>query len=262
MLGVTAASTPAGLAVLPVEVSPEHGPRVARELVPPVQEAASNRLDLDPLPEEALFALAGDLADPIVHCGSDRGCLASRLSHLTVRFGVVVVLNRFVDPPILSLTLIDAESKRVAGESSGSVVEERLHREVRRRAAEVFDSAGLPEAARLVLSVKPPNAALTIDGARVTPGEHRLPPGKHVVEATEEDHLPVRRQLELVPGKGEEISLALEKRASVWSSPWFWVGLAAAAVAAAGTVTAVTLTSGSSECLCVTGEASCPRSCP
>lgn len=252
------ASTPARVAVLPIELP--DGRTDARRTFEAIQRAAVLRPGIDLIPEEEMFALAAGLVGPVVACGSDKDCLVAELQRIDARYGLVVIVNRIADPPLLHLSLIDTAAGEIAAERSGTVRGEKVAAETEAMAVALFEAAGFEQRARLDLSVRPPDAELFLDGDLVSSGPQVVAPGRHRVGARRTDYRSVERRVEIAAGQQRHVELELERASSIWSSPWLWVGVGAAVVAAS--VTSAVLLTSPAECLCITrtGEP-CPDRC-
>ena len=96
--------------------------------------------------------------------------------------------------------------------------------EIERRVT--LEAAG-EDTARLRISPNVRDAITRIDGRVIGEGaiEHDLDPGRHDVVITAEDHITLRRQLDLLPGESVllEANLQAEPEGSFVGTPAFWI---------------------------------------
>jgi hypothetical protein len=180
-------------------------------------------------------------------CGGDAGCLAEELAPLGVAFGLLIVINTEVDPPLLAMRVLDVERRAIAAEAFGPIGSS-LETASRARAEKVLDAMGLLEAGRIVvksdgaISIVPAPIRSGDDGYWVVPGRHRVSARWGDRVTSEDVVITAREERTVVLAPFEERSLV--------ESPWLWIGVAAGAAAiAAGVVAAVLVRSGTDVCL-------------
>lgn len=260
LLGATrpadASSKVAALAVLPIIVEGPHGEASLSSVYGDVAAAANLRLGLRLISAEEIFvASSNDLASRVSNCGSDTSCIANRLRAFDARYGLVVVVNLALEPPLMSLQLLDTDERTMVAESLGELTPEHgtISNAVRARAAEVLERAGYILAGRIIVDATPPAAIIEIPGATADIGApHRftVAPGRYEVTAHLEGHHPASGVASAKAGEEVKLSLSLEAESSVVEQWWFW---ALIGVAAAGGATAAVLgTRSTSRCVCAT----------
>ncbi|MBI4821423.1 MAG: hypothetical protein HY791_34505 [Deltaproteobacteria bacterium] len=206
--------------------------------------------------EELFVADASDLNRKLLDCGADAGCLAGRLERLGARLGLIASVNYFARPPFLDVRLVDTETGRTGSSMPGPLLEEEGTVEVAltRRTQSVLESEGHPLAATLVVETVPPDAAIELScqgrSRRSSSGTtEKLRPGPWAILATHEGFEPQRRDLTLVGGQAEKLTLSLVETPS--SFPWILAG-AAVGLIAAGVITYVIVSDPG--CICVGPE--------
>lgn len=227
-----------------------------------VAAAVSESAGLSTISGEELFVTDDSLQARVQDCASEAACIAAELRPLAVRLGIVALVSRDVDPPLVALRLVDVEHAREAGTSVGPLEpgEGGLSAALRRRARRLLDQAGFPAAVRLFVVARPAGATLSVDPIagggegpveREVPAGHLflVPPGRHVLRGVAEGYLPGSREVTVEPGQEVRVELELEAEPSpLTSSPWFWIGAGAAVILGAAAVVAATQ---GSECVCV-----------
>lgn len=242
------------LAVLPIIIEGPHGKASLSSVIDDVSAASSFRLGLKLISNEEMFvASSGDLSAKVRDCGSDTSCIADRLRAFDARYGLVVVLNLAVSPPLLSLQLLDTDERRMVGESIGELGPgENVSQAIRTRAAQLFDQAGWGQAGRIIVDVAPGRAKINL--ADRTPDEgtsnvFTVPPGRYEVKAEADGHRAGQTEAVAIAGQETRVGLTLEEESSLLGSPWFW-GVVGVAVAG-GTTAAIIATRPKTRCLCI-----------
>lgn len=247
---------PERLAVLPVLLSAD-AVTSARAVFDDVDRASQLRPGLRVMSIDDYYFHEGQaLAKRALACGSDMTCTAKQLEPFAARLGLVVVVNGELDPPLVSLVLLDSARGAVAAQWAGQVGGGRsgVQTEIVRRTAEMLEGQGFVQHGRLKVRVRPDEATVQVD-AEIgpdlgTPDTFTLAPGPHDIVATAAGHTTSRATATVLAGQETEVTLELEPSSSVWSSPWLWVGLGAV-VAGAAAATAVVVSGQSPTCLCV-----------
>lgn len=243
------------LAVLPVIIAGDARTSVST-VFDAVQAAGDLRLGLEVMTLDEYYSHEGaEIAESALACGQDTACMSQKLAPLSTDLGLVVVINRELDPPLLSVLLLDTQRRQVAAESYGQFKGgiDRIGGEVERITAGFFDRLQIPKAGRLVVAVEPREARLMIPGDyspdRGQPNAFTVPPGTYEVVATL-DGFGRSTALAIVnSGETTAIAMRLEPEGSLLSSPWFWVGTTAAVAAVATTI--ILLTRPTESCVCV-----------
>lgn len=242
----------ARLAVLPIIVAPS--PDVnASKVFAAVDEAAQLRRTLRVMSiDDYFFHEGGELANRALACGEDTACIAKQLAPFDADLGLVVIINPKLDPPLLSLLLIDTKAKTVAAEAYPRTKSGEIFETLRTEAEKLFDKRGFGRAGRLMVRVDPSRATITIDGAKPdvgTPNRYTLEAGTYEVRAEAEGFAPKTAQAVVTSGMTAEVALTLEPDEPIYASPWFWAAGAAVVVGTAVGVGFATLSS-STDCVC------------
>lgn len=230
------------------------------EIFEEVADAASMRMGLALVSFEEMFIGAGDdrFLDRVRTCGSDTLCIASCLQATGAHLGLVIVLDPASRPPLVSLDLIDAEK----GTIIASAIEEARAEQgapygIRERAAGMLEAAGYVRAGRVRVDVDPPDARIILGGGiDPDPGTANIftvRPGRYRVTARLGDKASDSQEAVVAAGSVAVVKIVLEDSPTLFDSPWFWVGAAAAVVG--GTTAAIFLgTRGPRRCFCTTIE--------
>lgn len=248
------ASTQESLAILPIVVEGPHGRATGPQIYDAVRRATQRRLGLRLISAEEVFVASREgLTERVADCGTDDGCIASKLRMFDARFGLVVVLSFELEPPVYRLQLLDTDLGRSVGERVGEAGADVLS-DLTREADELLLEAGLVERGRVVVEVEPPDAQLVLRGGgapdRGTPNVFTLEPGRYTIEAQAEGHEAGRLDFEIKSGASQTVTLTLAEETSVWASPWLWIAIGAVVVG--GTAAAVVVGQSPERCLCTT----------
>jgi hypothetical protein len=243
------------LAVLPVIIAGDARTSVST-VFDAVQAAGDLRLGLEVMTLDEYYSHEGaEIAESALACGQDTACMSQKLAPLSTDLGLVVVINRELDPPLLSVLLLDTQNRRVAAESYGQFKGgiDRIGNELERITAGFFDRLQIPKAGRLVVAVEPKGARLLIPGDypsdRGQPNAFTVPPGTYEVVATLDGYRRSTAAAIVKSGETTAMALRLEPEGSLLSSPWFWVGTGAVVAVAATTI--ILLTRPTESCVCV-----------
>lgn len=248
---------PERLAVLPVLLGPK-GTSEVRPVFDAVQSAATLRVGLRVMSIDDYYFHGGvDLARRALACGSNPACMAKELAPFGARYGMVVVINEELSPPLVSLMMLDGREGSITAQWAGQVEggAQAVYERVSGKSAEFMTNRGFVQSGRLKVRFQPEQAFLHIDEDQApdlgTSDTFTLSPGPHTLRAVAEGHRPGQLSVNIQPGQVATAELNLEPESSVLKSPWLWVGVGAAIVSAAA-VSAVVLASGSgAPCLCV-----------
>ena len=256
------------IAVLPVIVAGSHGDATEVSVREDVRDVLRFRGGISQLPDDELYGAGrGGLGTSLRDCDADTACLVARLENASVRLGLIVVVNQALDPPFLSVQLVDTNQRRAAGTWRGSVAPEAgaIGAELRRVTAQLLEQAGHPPLARLIVEVSPPSAQVRVSGGALPElgslPRFLLPTGSYDVLATLPDPEDASTRVEVVAGKEAHVALILEPSRSVLGSPWLWTAIG---VAVAGGALAAILasTQPSERCLCIYGPGTGCQPCP
>jgi len=210
------------LAVLPLIVAGPHGAASISSVYADVAAAARTRLGLRLLSAEEIFVSSSDVAGRVSDCGSDIDCIANKLRAFDARYGMVVVANFALEPPLISVQLLDTDARTMMANSIGEL------------AAGGAVSAAVRQHALTVL-----------DGADI--GRRS---GGYEIRADAAGYHPNAATAQVVAGESTKIELTLVEETSVAEQWWFW-GLIGVAVAG-GVTAAVVGTATTETCLCAT----------
>jgi hypothetical protein len=247
------------LAILPSVV--QGGP----DTMTPIQIVETIAQALDRRPTLALVTsseLLAGTADPLIstaeRCGSDLECIRDRVRPSEIDLALRVVINHAVDPPVVSLHLIDAASAKLITEKFGGGAGD-LRASLTRLAQELLDDAGHPEGARIRIALSPPDAEVIFPGARrIGPDLFLVAPGAHRIEAKRGGHLPGAQEVTVERGVDRKVELTLiAEPEPIVASPWLWVGVAAGAAVIAGVVVIAVVNPFRSDRLCLTTGPDC-----
>lgn len=210
-----------------------------------VGSAAAMRPSLRVIVSEELFVKDSDEASlRLRECGADEDCIARELSSLSVKLGMLVVINTVLDTPVLSIRVVDVEKKLVVDRESGALTpqESTLRAAIRSRSSRLFDRLGHPRLGRLRVVTSPAGADVEVAETGLldrSPATFWVPPGRHRVIARLHGHQVVEEWIEVGTGTDREASLELSPEESSWlAEPWLW---GAASLAAALTVVMVVI---------------------
>lgn len=270
----SATAAPERLAVVPSVIAGPHGEAGIEALFDAALRAAALRPSLEPGSFDELFLFGADPpASTARACGSDTGCAARVLADAGYALGLGCILNFAVDPPLLTLSLLEISGARIAAEELFEVPSDRTPELLLERAAsELLDRAGHRRGGRIRITVEPPDAHLAVPSALVPERGRRLtflaPPGVHTLSAQRAGREEATAVVEVTSGGEHLVALALPQApepASTGLGPWPWI--AAGAAVAAGVAASVVLLSGGASggaprCVCITSPGvPCPP-CP
>jgi hypothetical protein len=238
--------------VLPIVLAPK-GELTTSEVYQRVAQAAELRPTLRLLSiDQWFFQEGGELANRTLACAADTACIASQLAPFDADLGIVVIANLEIDPPLLSILLLDTAKRETIGESTGEV-SSAIERAILQRTVALLDAAGHPRSGRLFVQVSPPNAAIAIGGAKPdlgAPNRFTVPPGSYDIVASADGFEGSTTLAHVKSGETTHVSITLSEETSVFETPWFWVVTSAVVVAAAATATGIALSS-TERCVCV-----------
>ena len=255
--GVARANSPQPFAVLPIILAGPHGSATLSSVLGAVDRAARWRPGLRMLSTEEMFvASSGGLDARVRDCGSDTECIVERLGAFDARLGLVVMLNFVVQPPLLSLQLLDTGARTLVADAFGELDTQGADpsSEISRRASALLEQAGFHQGGRIVVDVAPPRALIFLEPAfDPEPGLANtfiVPPGIYRVAARSDGHREAATRIAVVPGGQARVNLELEAIESVTKQWWFWAVLAAAV--AGGVVAGAALLGPTTRCVCTT----------
>lgn len=248
------------LAILPAVVPGPYGQANLEALHASLSEAASMRLGLTVASyHEIQVDGAETIAAAIRTCGSDPDCAARALRLSGYQLGLQVISNFALDPPLITVALIDVAAGNNAGEvvvelSTGEPIGERVAKE----AAILLDQTQHRRGGRVVVEVTPQDSTVVLAGARPTPGarhDYTLLPGRYRLEVLHDGYVSDTREVEVVAGQAQAVVVQLSpvvvEEVSLFASPWFWGALGVVAVGAATATVLVVTQEPTPNCLCV-----------
>lgn len=241
-------------AIIPALIDGAHGKASVAEVHEIVAADLVFRPTLEVIPLDELLVEAEEpLTRSVAACGSEAACIAARLDRAGVALGLTVAINFDVAPPLASLLLVDARTKKARAES---VTELRSLSLLGPLAAKLLDEAKVPRGGRLSITVSPADAELVLSSGDVpdknSTRTFTLAPGHYQISAAKDGYLPAATSAVVTEGQLTQAAIALEAEPSFVGSPWFWAIIAGTAVTAA-TVTVIAVDPFSDEigCLCV-----------
>jgi len=243
------------LAVLPIILEGPHGEASLSSVINDVSIAAAYRLGLKLVSNEEMFANAGDVGTKVRDCGSDSSCIADRLRRFDARYGLVVVVNLAISPPLLGLQMLDTDERRLVAEGLGplTAAEKTVSAAIQARTRKMLDDAGYIEAGRILVEVTPGRARLSL--ATGQPPEEGAPnvfsvaPGRYDVRGELDGYIAGSVEAVAIAGQETKVGLILEEESSLVASPWFWSAIGAAV--AGGTVAAILASRPTTRCVCI-----------
>lgn len=241
------------LAVLPVLVSGAQKLK-ASAVFNAVNDAAAQRPALRVMSIDDYFFHGGaELAAQALSCGEDTYCLAGKLSPFRAQMGLIVVVNTEIDPPFMSLTLVDTKTKKRAAEAFAEFSPDKLSEQILKETSKMLDQQGFVRTGKLQVNVEPSRAQVELKPkSQPDIGTHNLfslYPGKYEVKAQLDGYDSAEQRVDIISGQTTEIQMSLVEQSSIFKSPWFW-GVVAA-VAAGGVTAAVVATQSESDCFCL-----------
>jgi hypothetical protein len=247
------------LAVLPIVTEGPHGTATLSSIFDDVAAATSRRLGVRLISYEEMFAVSQEgLGAGVIECGPDTGCIASKLRTFNARMGLVVILTFDLDPPVITVQLLDTDAQRLLAETSGELPKsdaKKISAGVRAKAEETLEKAGFVLASRIVVRVEPPSARVKLGGLEPDKGTTNVftvAAGQYQVSAELEGWSSNQTSASVAVGETVYVDLALEEDASIVSSPWLWIGVGAGVAAI---ITGVVIGTRTIErCACVTIE--------
>ncbi|MEM7678843.1 MAG: PEGA domain-containing protein, partial [Myxococcota bacterium] len=196
-----------------------------------VSHAVRRRMNLELLSAEEIFVANQEgLTDRVKDCGPDVPCISRRLRALNARLGLVVVLDRTLNPAVLGLQLIDTDRGELIGRTIDELDEaESALKRIEARSRELLTRAGYSEAGRLTVEVSPFKARVRIEGQKErapgAPLTWTLPAGQYEIKADRPGFVTQTRTVDVRDGQENRLFLTLAEESSVWSSPWLWVAV-------------------------------------
>lgn len=254
-LRVEAAPAPVRVAALiAVVLGDDRGDAHSSMVNARVADAFRSRLGVRLVSSEELFVAHGQISNAVQSCGADARCTSSELRKVGADLGLIAVVNLVVEPPLISLRLVDASEERVVGVATDSSRPgpEAISEALRTQAGRLLDEAGFSLGARITFDTMPAGAHVEVQGFEAelgAPNVFFLPPGTYLVRAMQDGFSPFETSVTLVAGESRHHALELSEDTTLFESPWFWIGLGA--VVAGATATAIVLSAPRDRCICV-----------
>ncbi|MEQ8278221.1 MAG: PEGA domain-containing protein [Deltaproteobacteria bacterium] len=260
------AQTPQAIAILPTVVGDSDAAPTSRALFDATRDATAWRRGLVAVPYNTLFLEgAAPVARTLRECGARPDCIRRVMREHDIDLLLNVIASYAVDPPIVTLTLIDD------GESTQNVVFQPAASSVTallpNKAAQLLDTAGFDRVGGASIAVVPAGARIALEGAdleRSDAGQStfRATPGTYALSVTLDGHEPIRREVSIAEGETTRVELLLQPIAvepAIVERHWFWVAVGAVVVGAATTAVVVATRPDAATCLCIGGpETVCP----
>jgi hypothetical protein len=253
---VEAADVERRVAVLPLIIAGD-ADTSATTVFDAVARASDLRSRLSVMSIDEYYSHDGaEIAEGASTCGEDNACIAKKLSALSNDLGLMVIINRELDPPLLSMILLEIQTGKVAAEFYGQVGggPQKISAEIERLASDFFDKLKLPKAGRIIVAVDPPGARVLVPGEvgadRGTTNTFTLPPGTYEIAASLDGYRRATAAAIVKSGETTSLAIRLESENGLLSSPLFWGGVGVA-VAAVGVTVIYLVTRSSQACVCV-----------
>lgn len=177
------------------------------------------------------------LDDEVRRCGEDNACVVERLASSGVDLGVYVVANFDVDPPLVTIELLDTARRRAIARDIVDVAGADLERAIAASVERALVKTGLEVGGAVVADVVPREAELSLDERLLEPGVATpARAGPHVIRGRLDGYLSSERLIEIEPRREERVALELETKPGITSQWWFWTAIA---VVVAGSAVAV-----------------------
>ena len=245
------------LAVLPIVTEGPHGNATLSSIFDDVAAATSRRLGLRVISYEEMFAVSQEgLGASVIECGPDSSCIASKLRTFNARMGLVVILTFDLDPPVITVQLLDTDDQKLLAEASGEVPPrdaKKASESIRARTEEVLEKAGYKLSSRIVVKIEPPSARVrlsnNIEPDKGTTNVFTVAAGNYQVLAELEGWSSNQTEASVGVGETSYVELALDEEQSIASSPWLWVGVGVGVAAIVAGVVIGTRTI--DRCVCV-----------
>lgn len=229
------AANPSRVAVIPIVGADENA--MTRGMVRAVGDTVDERVGLSAITLDELFSSDGTaLMTAVKRCGTDDNCVRRSIRDFGADFGVVVVMNRRVSPPVVQLALVPGvrsvppTDPRVANVADATDEATTL----RRLTDELLDAAGHVRYGHIEVVTEPPGASVVLDDvAQPLQVNNRfdVAPGPHRVKVLREGYLEVSETRDVAAGETWTWRPVLREAPSSGISPWVWVGVAAVVVA-------------------------------
>ncbi|MEQ8272892.1 MAG: hypothetical protein RMA76_19765 [Deltaproteobacteria bacterium] len=244
------------LAILPIVQDGPHGSASLSAIFGAITAAVQRRVDLRVITYEEMFIASQEgLVERVRNCGPNEGCIAARLRRFNARYGMIVVIDFELEPPLLSIQLLDTDASSKLGEHLGELTqpgEQAIVARLTDEAAKLLAAAGFEESGRLEVDVTPPSATVALEGGGAADtgaaGVFTLPPGAYRVLATAEGWEPGGADAVVKGGETTRVELALKEQFVWWKSPYVWG--ATGVVVASAVFTAVVVANRPDPSLC------------
>jgi hypothetical protein len=256
------------LAILTAVTAGAHGSTTPAAVYERLAAAIRFRPELELIPYNDLLIDGDDsLATSVRDCGSDIACITFQLKNASVAFGLRIAVNFELDPPLVSMLLIDTAKRAVTAEAIGEAKVE-LPAVLEQLAKKLLDDAGFVAAGLVFVNVDPAGAEISIPTAHLRelgpPPVFVALPGVHEARAKSADHLDGTARVLVREGLEHQVHLVLEEEPRFLGSALFWGVIVAAVVG--GTVATLIATDPFSRdvgCICIVRpDGTCANQCP
>lgn len=259
---VAAEAAPARVAIVPIVGAQERAD--ITNVVEVVGDEVAKHLKVEPTEVDELYGSDVDVLSEVPRCGGNANCVRGALTRFGADVGLVVVLNRRIDPPIVQIELVPGrDPKQRVGTAPTSVgAGETEEAVLRRLTLEVLEKSGYTVAAQISVKPEPADATVTLDSDkkdRRGPQIFKVGPGAHRVDVTRVGYRPFEQTKTLASGERWDLVATLEAEpedGSLWSSPVLW-GVVAAVVVAGAVVGTVAATSSGTDQVCIFSKVDC-----
>lgn len=226
------------LAILPVVVQGPHGRASVRGIYQAIAGVTQTRLGLRLITEkEILTAGSEGLDQRIADCGTDAGCIASKLRMFDAQYALLALISFELEPAIYSLLLMDTDRGAQIGELVGEVKKgSDLAALLATESDALLSQAGFVPTGRVVVNVDPTNTQLQlVSGETPDPGSSNvftLVPGRYTMQGNLQGFLPEQTDFEIRQAETQRLAMSLSSDRAWWKSPWLWTAVGVVAVGA------------------------------
>ncbi len=207
------------------------------ELESAAQRVASYLPTLAVIERASFLRDHGALDRALRGCGAEGQCIAECLKEGQIRYGLFVLLNPTVNPPLLALQLFEAGHAQPKALAAHSLPIPKRHQlaEIERQMGLLWRSAGYLAQGLLLVESEPAGATVFVGPHQApTPARLFLPAGEHALRILYPEHTETASVVRVVAAQDQHLRLVLAPESSLLRSPWLWIGVGVAAAAAVG----------------------------